>query len=263
MNIYILEDDWTQQAHLEKVIHEIERESALPEREIHSYSDGDSLLAALPSPSMENVFLLDLAIGDDPRAGLAVSQKIRATDIWASIIFVTVHDELMPITYHYAAEALDFITKDQDDVKERLATDLARITAKLTHTVPTPMLVLKVAGGYLRISMADIIYANPNPTNSHQSLLHTNNHQVTTVNLTLTQLADKSAHLFRSHRHCLINLDRVQKIDTYNHLVTLAGTDHPQPLSRLNNRQLRQRLEELHGDTPDSLTTTPEPDPIN
>lgn len=260
MNIYILEDDWTQQARLEKVIHEIEREHALPQREIHAFSTVTDLLTHLPSPSLENVFLLDLAIGDDPRAGLAVSQKIREADIWASIIFITVHDELMPTTYRYAAEALDFIAKDRDNVKERLAKDLRWINSKLTHTTPMPMITLKVAGGYLRLSIADIVYAEPNPTNSHQSLLHTSNHQVTTVNLTLTQLATKSPLLFRSHRHCLINLDRVQKIDTYNHLVVLTGADHPQPLSRLNNRQLRQRLNKLHGA---AALTDPEADAVN
>lgn len=244
MNIYILEDNWVQQVNLEKIIHHIEEKQNLPKINIHTFSDANELKQNLPSPSADNVFLLDLEIGNDRQAGLQLSQIIRNNDIFASIIFVTVHEELLPITYKYKAEALDFIAKDSDNLEQQLTNDLLLVIKKLKH-FPEPSLTLKTAGGYLRCSLSDIIYFEPNTTNTHQSLLHTFNNQVTTINLTLNQLDKLSSLLFRAHRHCLINLKQVKKIDTYNHKVYLAGIDNPQPLSRLKNQALLKKLAEL------------------
>lgn len=243
MNIYILEDNWIQQVNLEKNIHHIETHQHLPKINIHTFSDANELKKNLPSPSADNVFLLDLEIGNDRHAGLQISQVIRDNDIFASIIFITVHEELLPITYKYKSEALDFIAKDDDNLEQQLSNDLLVVAKKLKH-FPEPSLTLKTAGGYLRCTLSDIVYFEPNPTNTHQSLLHTFNNQVTTINLTLNQLDKLSPLLFRAHRHCLINLKQVKKIDTYHHQVYLVGTDDPKPLSRLKNQALLKRLAE-------------------
>lgn len=244
MNIYILEDNWVQQVNLEKIIHHIEESQHLPKINIHTFSDTNELKKNLPSPSADNVFLLDLEINNDRQAGLELSQFIRKNDIFASIIFITVHEELLPITYQYKAEALDFIAKDSDQLKQQLTNDLLLIAKKSQH-FPAPTLMLKTAGGYLRCSLDEIIYFEPNTANTHQSLLHTFNNQVNTINLTLSQLDKMSPFLFRAHRHCLINIKQVKKIDTYNHCVYLAGIEKPQPLSRLKNQALLKQLAEL------------------
>lgn len=244
MNIYILEDNWVQQVNLEKIIHHIEESQHLPKININTFSDNNELKKNLPSPSADNVFLLDLEINKDRQAGLELSQFIRANDIYASIIFITVHEELLPITYKYKAEVLDFIAKDGGQLKQQLTNDLMLVAKKAQH-FPTPTLMLKTAGGYLRCSLNEIIYFEPNTSNTHQPLLHTFNNQVNTINLTLSQLDKMSPLLFRAHRHCLINLKQVKKIDTYNHRVYLAGIQQPQPLSRLKNQALLKKLAEL------------------
>lgn len=245
MNIYILEDHWAQQVHLEKLLHEIEAEHKLAPLKIHLFSNTTDFLQNLPSPSVENLFLLDLEIGNDRNAGLKISQHIRQTDLFASLIFITVHSELLPTIYNYEAEALDFIAKDQDNLKAKLTKDLLHITNKLTH-FSTPTLTLKVTSGFIRVSLDDIVYFEPSATNSHQSLMHTANNQVTTVNANLNQLLDRSPIFFRTHKHSLINLSKVRKIDTHNHLVILNGAQHPQPLSRLKNKALLSKLAELN-----------------
>lgn len=245
MNVYILEDQWAQQVHLEKTLHEIEAEHKLAPLKINLFSNTTDFLNSLPSPSVENLFLLDLEINGDNLAGLKISQRIRQNDLFASIIFITVHNELLPTTYNYESEALDFIAKDQDDIKGKLTKDLLHVANKLAH-FSTPTITLKVTSGFLRVSLDDIVYFEPSPTNTHQSLMHTVNNQVTTINANLNQLIDRSPLFFRTHKHCLINLSKVSKIDTHNHLVTLNGAQHPQPLSRLKNKALLSKLGELN-----------------
>ena len=55
MNIYILEDQWVQQAHLEKILHEIEEEQQLAPLHINLFSNVTDFLKSLPSPSVENL----------------------------------------------------------------------------------------------------------------------------------------------------------------------------------------------------------------
>lgn len=245
MNIYILEDNRIQQIHYEKLIHDIAKEHDLPAIHIYSFSKPEDLLHHLPSPSIDNVFLLDLELGDDRQAGLKLSQEIRKGDLFATIIFITVHDELLPVTYRYQSEALDFIAKDHDDIKDKLTADLLSVSHKLRRFA-TPTITLKVTGGVLRISINDILYFESNPANSHQSFLHTTNNQVTTINANLKQIDMLADHFFRIHRRYVVNLRKFKQVDTHHHLLSLIGTNTPLPLSRLKNKALLTKLAELN-----------------
>lgn len=246
MDIFILEDHWVQQVYLEKIIHQVEASRHIPVTNIRSFSNKNDLLQNLPTPSIENVFLLDLEIGDDRQAGLKISQKIRQNDLLASIIFVTIHDELLPKTYTYEAEALDFIAKDSDNIKEKITRDLLRINDKNKHSSNPNAIMLKVTSGYRRISLTDIVFFEPNHSNSHQSFLHTTNNQIITVNATLNQLESKSDQLFRSHRRCLVNINKITQVNTHDHTIILAGYSQSLPLSRLKNTHLISLLNNLN-----------------
>lgn len=244
MNLFILEDKWIEQVNLEKTVNEIAKEQGIMISTLKSFSKVDELENNLPSPSVDNVFLLDLEIDGDKEAGLKLSQLIRKHDLYATIIFITVHDEFLPVTYKYQSEALDFIAKDKDDIQEHLARAFKSIQRKLRRFA-RPTVLLKIGTGYTRISLEDILYFVPNPQNSHQSFLYLANNQRITVHGSLTALEEKSPMLFRSHRRCLINIAKVTEINTHNHTVSLKGTNKECPLSRLKNTKLLNQLAEV------------------
>lgn len=101
MNFFILEDQWIEQINLEKVLNSIAEEQQIAVATIKAYATVDELIAHLPAPSMDNVYLLGLEVAGDTKAVLKVSRLVRQYDPYATIIFITVHDELLPATYHY------------------------------------------------------------------------------------------------------------------------------------------------------------------
>lgn len=244
MNIYILEDNWLQQSQFKKYIYEIGQELHLPKVRIQAFSATNELLKHLPEPGIQNIFLLDLEINGNPTAGLVVSRQIREDDLLATIIFITQHDELLPETFQYESEALDFIEKDHDDIKSKLTKDFGYILKKLM-CVSDPSVIFKVAGGYKRINLDQILYFIPQKGNSHQSVLVTTDQEII-INLTLSQVAELSPLFFRAHRQCLVNLRKVSGINTHDHLVSLRGADHPLPLSRLKVKDLLKQLSILN-----------------
>lgn len=244
MNLFVLEDNWIEQVNLEKTINLIASEQKIPITTLKSFSDVKEMKQNLPSPSVDNVYLLDLEIGDDREAGLKMSKYIRRYDIYSTIIFITVHDEMLPVTYKYQSEALDFIAKDKDDIKKHLSSAFKAITRKLGK-FSLPTILLKIGTGYTRVNLDNILYFIPNPQNSHQSFLYLNNNKRITVHGSLTTLAEKSPLLFRSHRRCLINLMKVTEINTHEHTVSLKGTSQACPLSRLKTSQLLNQLAEV------------------
>lgn len=130
MNIFVLEDQWIEQQYLKKVLERISTRLHLTSFNITIWSSAEELVTNLPTPSVQNVYLLDLEINGDKKAGLKLSQLIRQNDILATIIFITVHDEFLPTTYSYRTEALDFIAKDQDNIEERLSKDFQFVVEK-------------------------------------------------------------------------------------------------------------------------------------
>nr|WP_235032807.1 hypothetical protein [Enterococcus sp. CSURQ0835] len=44
--------------------------------------------------------------------GIDLAEEIREKDVQAKIIFITTHDELIPLTIQHHIKALGFVTKD-------------------------------------------------------------------------------------------------------------------------------------------------------
>lgn len=241
LNVFIIEDKWIEQANLEKMVHKIEKQLDRMPFSVSSFSTLDKFLNHLPLPNNNNVFLLDIQINENKKAGLSLAQLLRKNDPSATIIFITIHDEFLPITYKYRVEALDFIAKDSQNVYQQLLTDFQHIINQ-SKKQPLPKLQFKSTEGYIYIETNNVLYFTPNPNNSHQSLLYLLDNRVITVNGTLNSIEKLSPLFFRTHRHCVINRSRVVEINTRNHTVTLSGTDYQCPLSRLRAQQLVAEL---------------------
>lgn len=105
-------------------------------------------------------------------------------------------------------------------------------------------MVLKTEAGYLKEALDNIYYFEPNPANSHQSMLYTTDNQVITINATLNELEKTFPVLFRTHRHYLINPLKVVSINLQHHVLYLKNNDQAYPFSRLRTTAILTRLKE-------------------
>ena len=62
MNVFILEDKWIEQRYLEQTLRKIRADLEIPKMTILPFTDVDSMMAKLPEPGIDNVFLLDIEI---------------------------------------------------------------------------------------------------------------------------------------------------------------------------------------------------------
>ena len=78
------------------------------------------------NPDQMKFFLLDIEFPNSKIKGIDLATKIRKNDLDAKIVFVTTHEELMPMIFERKVEPLDYISKEKgiSVIKRKLYTDL-------------------------------------------------------------------------------------------------------------------------------------------
>lgn len=241
LDVYILEDKLAELSQVENYVREVGRRLNT-QLNIHSFSTVAQINQALPKPSLRNVYILDLKIGDDDQAGFKFSRKIRQYDLTASIIFLTVHDELLPMTYRYQVEALDFIVKEPQTVTDSLTRDFTKVLQKLELPKRGKTITLRSHYEIIKVYINDILCFQSNPDNTHASFMYTTNNQRVPINMPLRELEEQADELFRVHRSYLVNVANIRSLNTKKHEVTFITSDMTVPVSRLKMRKLMEVL---------------------
>ena len=204
LKVFIMEDNLQQLNNLQAVVKTILLKLQVTDSLVLPFSSTTSLNKALPEPSADNVFILDLQINHNKRAGLQLSQLIRQRDPEASIIFITVHDELLYTTYKYRVQALDFISKDQDNIEQELMKDFRLITRQ--HQKKAENLFHYTSYNQDRtILLDDICFFKSNKGNPHSATIFTNDNRVIEIHQNLTTIANNDSRFIRVHRSYLVN----------------------------------------------------------
>lgn len=96
----------------------------------------EELYEIVAKAPQQGIYFLDVDLGEDVMNGFELGKRIRAIDSRGFIIYVTTHDELLPETFKYRLEALDYIVKDEPEklnasitacleaINKRMASDL-------------------------------------------------------------------------------------------------------------------------------------------
>ncbi|MDY5636268.1 MAG: response regulator, partial [Streptococcus orisratti] len=101
LRIFILEDDFMQQARLEQAIEEAVKTSDVAYKTLEVFGKPQQLLEAVTETGNHQLFFLDIEIRGEEKKGMEIAREIRARDPHAVIVFVTTHSEFMPLTYKY------------------------------------------------------------------------------------------------------------------------------------------------------------------
>lgn len=242
LNVFILEDDPMQrkqvQIHLKRLANELKVTLNL-----HPFANPAALKKELPPASSQNLFLLDLEINGNKKAGLDLSQQIRQHDPDAAIIFMTTHEELLYRTYKYRVSALDFIAKDVDNIYQELKEDLQKIITKLNAQKSNSLapFIYHDYSNTIKVDFMNINYFESNAGNSHSALLNTVNNQQRQLNYNLRDIEKSDQRFFRTHRSYLINPAQVSQVDAHHGIVHFKNGDTC-PVSKLHIRELLKRI---------------------
>lgn len=215
LKVFILEDNLQQLAELQTITKQVLAKLNITDSLVFPFSSTSRLTKALPEPSLDNVFILDLSINDNKQAGLQLSQLIRQVDHLATIIFITVHDELLPTTYKYRVQALDFISKDHDNVAHELLTDF-HLIAQRKQEAKTDVFSYRIYNQTQTILLDDICYFKSNNGNTHSATIYTIDHRTIEIHQNLHEIGKADKRFFRVHRSYLVNPHTVRNVDLYH-----------------------------------------------
>ena len=175
IEIYLCEDDKEQLASWKKII---ENYLLMSDMEIElscCASNPKMLLDTRKKSNKTGLYFLDIDL-QNKQNGLELAQEIRKLDPRGYIVFVTTHDEMLPLTFHYKVEAMYFISKgSQGDVKEKIFACICTAYENYKRQLHASdrMLSFKFNRTSFVIDQRDIVAFTVKDCHSHKLMLHT------------------------------------------------------------------------------------------
>ncbi|MGN7760734.1 response regulator transcription factor [Paenibacillus sp. 22594] len=244
MNIYILEDNLIQQQRLERIIKSLSLKHQIRYRNLFSTAKPELLLSQIENVADHQLYFLDLQIKHEEHKGLAVAKEIRKKDPYGTIVFVTTHSELAPITFEYRVAALDFIEKELREEEFIQKVEECLLIADSRRTIPVSPDNFSFENKYtsFQIPFSDIFYFETMEI-AHKIRLITKS-KVLDFYAELNEIAGYDERLFRCHRAFVVNLTNIRSVDKKNKLVLF---DHNEscPVSRRLQKETIEKIEAL------------------
>ena len=186
---------------------------------IHIFNDYNSDFKKIAESSLTNkIYLLD--IETKSASGIDVARTIRKNDLDSVLIFVTAHEELSSTIIKDQLMVLTFICKFdnfENKIKDAIMKSLNFIGKKNA-------IKFSDNNSIYIIPIKDILYITHD--NIERKCLIKTTGKTYRVGKTLSELEDMSLGvLVQSHRACLINEDRIVKIDKKDREITFDTGD--------------------------------------
>lgn len=212
IDFIICDDDSIVVEKVVKVVSNIMMKNRL-EYNIHTFNDYDDEFIKFISRNNHNcVYILD--IETPSRSGIDVARIIRKNDIESVIIFLTGHEELGQIVLKKELLFLAFINKFEDSF-ERLNSSILEALRMLSIK---KILRFEERGTIYTISVNDILYITRDSID-RKSVIKTNNNEFRTYKSLVEIKSMLDDRFCKTHRACIINKDRVCKINKQKKII--------------------------------------------
>ena len=200
--------------------------------QIHSFNDYDRDFSKIMNKNIPNkVYILD--IETKSASGIDVARKIRSKDVDSVIIFITAHNDLGSLILKEQLMFLAFICKFSDfenNLQEAVIKSLELLNQKT-------VIRFKDCNTIYMIPIKDIIYIERD-TQERKCFIKTE-YMTYKVSKTLSELKELAPkHLKQSHRACLVNMNRVRKINKIDNEIEFDTGENSYLLSDNYKREL-------------------------
>lgn len=243
LNIFVLEDDFIQQARMESAIKRCVETTQVVYRNLEIFEKPQQLLDAITEQGNHQFFFLDIEIKGEERKGMEIAREIRVKDPSAVIVFVTTHSEFMPLTYKYRVSALDFIDKglSAPDFEEAVISVLVYAYDNMDTMVAQDAFRFKSEHSHIQVPFSDILYFETSPT-VHKVILTTKTGTREFYGK-VSDIAKSDNRLYQSHRAYVLNPQNVQRIDKSTNTVYFQDGEYCF-VSRAKIKGLIERVEQ-------------------
>lgn len=179
------------------------------------------------------IYILDIELPEV--SGLEIASMIRENDLGSIIVFVTSHPEFKNDIFYSRLLAIDYVCKNKF-WEDRFEKTIEYIITSLNKK---EMLVFEYNYNSYRIPFNSILYIEKIADN-RKCVIHTEDGNTFDVISTVSALLKKlGPNFFRSHKSCIINLDKIVKVDYINNTVTFSNGRCEYLLSNRSKRKLK------------------------
>ncbi|WP_194191481.1 LytR/AlgR family response regulator transcription factor [Clostridium chrysemydis] len=225
MDIIICEDDHIQRIKLEKIIDRIIVSKDLDMRVKLSTDDPECVLKELNKKN-NCLYLLDVDLNSRIN-GIELAEKIRKYDKECSIIFITTHSEMAPLTFEYKLEALDYIIKDNyGDIANKIESCLKYANEKiLTKDESSGIFKVDSRTSGLNIKLNEILYFETS-NSIHKVIIHLDNRNIEFYGK-MKEIDEKlrNSNFCRCHTSFIVNKDKIKEINKKKRVLSIINGD--------------------------------------
>lgn len=223
--IYICEDQPELLYQIERKIRSISMIEELDFKIALATGNPEELMDHLKDHRTRGIYFLDVEFPENVLNGFELGKAIRKLDSRGFLIYITTHGELLPETFSYQLEALDYILKDDPvELEKRIKQALFTIQNRLGNeeTEVKEVFTVESASRILHIPLATIDYFETSYKKHNIALITAD--QYIEFNGNLTQLEEQlSSNFIRTHQSYLVNRARIQNIDKKRRLIMLKN----------------------------------------
>ena len=182
----------------------------------------------------QKVYILDIELGDI--SGLEIASQIRENDLDSIVIFVTAYNEFKNDIFYSRLLAIDYIPKDRFWE--------SRLESTLEYTIKAinkrRVLAYEFNHNSYRIPFDTILYIEKVQDNQ-KCIINTEDGDDFEINATITDLKNRlGPNFFQSHKSCIINIDKVKKINYIDNTITFKNNECVYLLSNRKKKELRE-----------------------
>ncbi len=242
ISIYICEDNLIQRSeinrHIENIIFDLDLDMSI----ILSSDKPRDIIDRLKDDAGFGIYFLDITLNAEIN-GLELAQEIRKYDRNGFIIFVTTHEEMSHLTFQYKVEALDYIVKNDENLKSRLKECLISIKDKCSNT---KMSKNKRSNCFHIDNKSKSIFLPHNEIKffetshkAHKVIVHTIQKQIEFYG-NLGKIAETLDDRFlRCHKSIIVNKELIKEVDKTNRRIVFEDGDTCEVSFRLLNMVIK------------------------
>lgn len=197
----------------------------------------DTTMSKIKKLVGKKIYILDIEVPG--RSGLDLAREIRNSGDWESpMMIITTHEQMKTAAFTSRMLMLDFISKFYN-CDENLM-DTLKISLEIIKS--TPSLDFQYNGEFFQIPYRDILFIEKNIEDLYSTVVTINERlQIKTPIGAIEEELKKDSRFFRTHRSCIVNLDKITRVELKNCIIHFNNIKTPL-LSRDKKTELKLRL---------------------
>jgi len=221
LHIFICEDNITHKNQIEKCIENYIMINDFDHKIALSTDNPDKVIDYLKQNRVTGLYFLDVDLNHE-LDGIKLAGKIREFDPRGFIVFITTHDEALPLTFQYKVEAMDFILKEefydlQNKIHECIFNAHKRYSAKLSELQRT--FSFTVFDKLMTIECSKIYFFETVPGKAHKVHIYTTDGVFEFYGLLSQVIKELDSNFYRCHKSYIINLQQELELNPKERLV--------------------------------------------